>query len=184
MTVGLSLNTSPKDESNLMVASFTQRSYCAKKETTTPDWYVVDAEGQIVGRFASAIAMVLMGKHKPTYTAHVDCGDNVIVTNVEKIRFSGAEVAHDSHPSFTAKFQNKEYQHYTGYPSGRKVQSGAEIYEKKPEFVLREAVRRMLPKNKLGRQMLKKLRLVVGTEHKYQAQQPVEMPEHLLSRVK
>ncbi|MEW4529134.1 50S ribosomal protein L13 [Maioricimonas sp. JC845] len=150
-----------------------------KRETVTPSWYVVDGDGQIVGRFAVKLANVLMGKHKPTYTPHVDCGDYVVVLNADKVRFSGQPLAHESHPYFTQKMLRKEYDHYTGYPSGRKVATAADLLERKPEMILQEAVRRMLPKNKLGRQMLRKLKLYAGTEHPHQAQQPVELPEHL-----
>jgi len=156
------------------------KSYVAKKETVKPDWYIVDGDNQIVGRFATRLATILMGKHKPTYTPHVDCGDFVVVTNVERLRFSGRPLAHDKHPHFTEKMLNKEYQKYTGYPSGRKVETAGSIWERKPEFILQEAVRRMLPKNKLGKHMLKKLKMVVGPDHPYQAQQPLPLPEYLL----
>ena len=151
----------------------------AKREAVEPRWFVVDADGQIVGRLASKLAMVLMGKHKPTYTPHVDCGDYVIVVNAEKIRFSGQPLAHSEHPYFTDKMRKKTYEHYTGYPSGRRIQTAAQLLQKKPEKILYEAVRRMLPKNKLARQMLQKLKLYCGPEHPHQAQCPVELPEHL-----
>lgn len=152
----------------------------AKKEAVQPDWYVLDVDGMIVGRIATQLATVLMGKHKPSYTPHVDCGDYVIVLNCDRIRFTGKELAHDSHPYFTQKMLKKEYQRYTGYPSGQRIQTAAQVLERKPEFILSEAVRRMLPKSKLGRQMLKKLKLYTGTEHGHQAQQPQGFPEHLL----
>ena len=167
-----------------MAVEITQRTSTAKNETFTPEWYHIDGEGMIVGRFASALAMVLMGKHKPTYTAHVNTGDFVVVTNVEKVRFSGPEMAHESHPNFTVKMARKEYQHYTGYPSGRRVVTGAEMLERHPERILQEAVRRMLPKNKLAKQMLQRLKLVVGPTHTHQAQQPAPFPEHMLTRCK
>jgi large subunit ribosomal protein L13 len=155
------------------------KSYMAKKETTQPDWYVVDGSGEIVGRFATRLATILMGKHKPNYTAHVDCGDCVIVVNAELVRFSGAGVAHPTHPQFTVKMLEKTYDRYSGYPSGRTIQTAADIWERHPERILHEAVRRMLPKNKLGRQMLKKLKLYVGPHHPHQSQQPKELPEYL-----
>ena len=167
-----------------MAVELVQRTSVAKNETFVPEWYHVDGEGQIVGRFASAIAMVLMGKHKPSYTAHVNTGDYVIVTNVEKVRFSGPEMAHDEHPRFTTKFARKTYESYSGYPSGRKITTGEVMLERHPEKILEEAVRRMLPKNKLARQMLKRLKLVVGPTHEHQAQQPQPLPEHLLVRCK
>lgn len=151
----------------------------AKKETTQPDWYVVDGSGEIVGRFASKLATVLMGKHKPSYTPHVDCGDCVIVVNCELVRFTGAAVAHRTHPQFTDKMLKKTYETYSGYPGGRKLTTAAEVWERHPERILSEAVRRMLPKNKLGRQMLKKLKLYVGPHHPHQAQQPQELPDYL-----
>jgi len=150
-----------------------------KKETTRPEWYVYDADGQIVGRLASKLAMILMGKHKPTYTPHVDTGDYVVVLNAHLVKFSGRSLAHPEHPYLSEKMLNKEYQTYSGYPSGQKIQNGLELWERHPEKILQEAVRRMLPKNKLADKMLKKLKLVCGTEHEYQAQQPKELPEHL-----
>ncbi len=157
------------------------KTYMEKKETAKPRWFVVDADGAIVGRLATKLATVLMGKHKPTYTPHVDCGDYIVVVNADKVRFSGRPLSHESHPYFTEKMLKKEYQHYTGYPSGRRVETAAELLEKKPEKILQEAVRRMLPKNKLGRQMLKKLKLYPGAHHPHQAQQPEEMPAQYLN---
>ena len=154
-------------------------TYMANKASVRPEWYVVDADGEIVGRFATRLATILMGKHKPTYTPHVDCGDYLVVVNVERVRFSGASVAHESSPYFTQKMLNKEYDTYSGYPGGRKVRTAAQLLDSHPERILREAVRRMLPKNKLGRQMLKKLKLCVGPTHDHQAQQPQELPEYL-----
>ncbi|MEZ6047169.1 MAG: 50S ribosomal protein L13 [Planctomycetaceae bacterium] len=156
------------------------KTFMEKNETVKADWYTLDADGQVVGRLATKLAMVLMGKHKPTYTPHVDTGDYVIVLNAHLVRFSGRELAHDKHPYLTEKMLKKEYDTYSGYPSGRKVQNGLELWQRHPEKILQEAVRRMLPKNKLGVKMLKKLKLVCGTEHNYQAQQPQEMPGHLL----
>jgi len=155
------------------------KTYMAKKETIQPNWYVIDADGQIVGRLASRLATILMGKHKPTYTPHVDCGDCFIVLNVDRVRFSGRPLAHPRHPYFSTKMLAKTYERYTGYPGGRRIIPAQEMWEKHPDLILREAVRRMLPKNKLGRAMLKKLKLYIGTEHPHQAQQPVELPEHL-----
>jgi large subunit ribosomal protein L13 len=155
------------------------RTSVAKKETYQPEWYVVDGDGQVVGRFATRIATVLMGKHKPTYTPHVDTGDYVIVLNAHLVRFSGAAVSHPDHPHYSTKFDRKIYDHYTGYPSGRKVITGGELWKRHPERILYEAVRRMMPKSKLGRHMLDKLKLYNGTEHPHQAQQPQPWPEHL-----
>ena len=162
-----------------MTVKTVEKSYVAKKETTTADWYVVDADSQIVGRLATRIATVLMGKHKPTYTPHVDTGDFVIVLNCEKVRFSGKAEAHDENPNFTRKLATKEYDHYTGYPGGRVVVTGAQMLERHPERILHEAVRRMLPKNKLGRKMLAKLKLYAGSQHPHQAQQPKDFPDYV-----
>ena len=160
------------------------KTWMAKKEQADElrDWYVLDVEGQIVGRIASQIATVLMGKHKATYTPHVDCGGAVVVTNVEKVSFTGNEMAHPDVPYFSTKMARKTYDHYSGYPSGRRVRSAVNVWKTAPDRILREAVRRMLPKNRLGRQMLKKLKLFVGPEHTHQAQQPVDFPAHVLPR--
>lgn len=147
-------------------------------------WYVVDADAQIVGRLATKIATVLMGKHKASYTPHVDTGDYVIVINAERVRFSGGPAKHASHPYPTTKLTNKIYDRYTGYPGGRKTLTAIEVWEREPEKILREAVRRMLPKNKLGRHMLAKLKLYVGTDHPHAAQQPEPIPEYLLPKTK
>ncbi|GAB4141569.1 MAG: 50S ribosomal protein L13 [Planctomycetaceae bacterium] len=155
------------------------KTFMAKKETVEPEWFVIDADNQIVGRLATKLAMVLMGKHKPTYTPHVDCGDYLIVLNADRVRFSGADLSHPEHPYFTTKMLKKTYETYSGYPGGRKVYTAQEVWAKKPEKILYEAVRRMLPKNKLGRAMLKKLKLFTGTEHPHQAQNPKELPAHL-----
>ena len=155
------------------------KTYMAKKETVQPNWYVIDADGAIVGRLASRLATVLMGKHKPIYTPHVDCGDYVIVLNVDRVRFSGRPLAHPQHPYFSTKMLAKTYERYTGYPGGRRIIPAEEMWQKHPDWILREAVRRMLPKNKLGRAMLKKLKLFTGSEHPHQAQQPQDLPEHL-----
>ena len=156
----------------------------AKKETTTPGWFVLDADNKVVGRLANQISTVLMGKHKPIYTPHVDCGDCVIVLNAEKVRFTGAPLAHPSYPYHSSKMAAKIYERYTGYPGGRKTLTGIEVWERSPEKILYEAVRRMLPKNKLARQMIKKLKLYTGENHPHQAQNPQPFPEYLLNKTK
>ncbi|APZ95009.1 50S ribosomal protein L13 [Fuerstiella marisgermanici] len=160
------------------------KSWMAKKEQAEDirEWYVVDGDGEIVGRLASAIATVLMGKHKATYTPHVDCGGCVVVTNVEKVSFTGGEMAHPKVPYYSTKMHHKTYDSYSGFPGGRRVRSAVNVFETAPERILSEAVRRMLPKNKLGRQMLKKLKLFVGPEHTHQAQTPVPFPAHLVPK--
>jgi len=156
------------------------KTYMAKPQDVQPQWYVVDGDGRIVGRFATAIATVLMGKHKPTYTPHVDCGDYVIVVNAHLVRFSGTSLAHREYPYLTEKMVQKTYDRYSGYPGGRTVLNGQQLWERHPERILEEAVRRMLPKSKLGRQMFSKLKLYNAAEHPHQAQQPQEFPEYLL----
>jgi len=135
------------------------KTYMAKPGEVQQHWWLVDAQDKIVGRLASDLAVILMGKHRPTYTAHVDTGDFVVVVNAEKVVFSGK------------KWERKRYTWYTGYP-GQKSETAEERLSKKPEQILREAVRRMLPKNKLGRRMLSKLKVYVGPDHPHQAQQP------------
>lgn len=131
-------------------------------QTIQREWLVIDAEGEKVGRLASRIAAVLRGKHKPTYSPHVDAGDNVIVLNVDKIRFTGN------------KLGDKVYLSYSGYTNGQKSRSAAEMMVKFPGRILEKAVRGMLPKSKLGRKMFTKLFVYTGSEHPHQAQQPKE----------
>ncbi len=135
------------------------KTYMAKPGEVPQKWFVVDASDKIVGRLASEIAVILMGKHRPTYTPHVDTGDFVIVTNAEKVVFTGR------------KWDLKKYTWYTGYP-GLRSETAAQRFKKHPDKILHEAVRRMLPKSKLGRKMLSKLKIFVGSEHTHQAQQP------------
>lgn len=157
------------------------KTWMAKKEEVcNPTWFVVDADGHIVGRLATEIATVLMGKHKPGYTPHVNGGDCVIVTNVERIRFTGGAMEHAEIPYMSTKMSNKKYRRYTGYPGGHRTKSAVEAWQQRPEQILREAVRRMLPKNKLGRHMLTRLRLFVGGQHDHQSQCPQPFPAHLL----
>jgi large subunit ribosomal protein L13 len=127
-------------------------------------WLVVDAQDQVLGRLAVRIATALMGKHKPTYTPHVDCGDFVIVLNADKVKLTGR------------KAEEMVYQRYSGYPGGQKVIPLKRVLQRHPERVLREAVRRMLPKNRLARRMLAKLRLYSEDTHPHQAQHPEPLP--------
>ena len=136
------------------------KSFMAKNNEIEQKWLLVDAEDAILGRMAAKIAPILMGKTKPTYTPHVDVGDYIVVVNAEKVRVTGK------------KAEQKEYDWYTHHPGGRKVASFAEMMHKRPERVVELAVRRMLPKNKLGRKMLKKLKVYRGPDHEHQAQQP------------
>ena len=137
------------------------KTLSAKKTDLEPAWYVADAEGQVLGRFASRVAHILKGKHNPFYTPHVDCGDHVIVVNADKIQVKGNN-----------KLDQKVYTSYSGYPSGLKTVTLGRALETKPEFVLEHAIRGMLPHNKLGRKMMKKVRIYAGSEHPHQAQNP------------
>jgi len=131
-----------------------------KKEEVTRNWYEIDAEGKILGKIATEIAVRLMGKHKPSYTPHVDGGDFVVVVNADKFAVTGK------------KMLNKKYYRHSGYPGGLKVRSLEEMLEKKPTEVIRKAVERMLPKNKLGNQMINRLKIYTGNEHNHVAQKP------------
>lgn len=159
--------------------ALTQKTTMAttKSADESQGWFVVDGDNQIVGRLATKIATVLMGKHKPTYTPHILSGDVVVVVNAERVRFTGQPGRHDTHPYFTAKMDQRTYASYSGYPSGLKVKTASDLLARAPERILQEAVRRMLPKNKLGRQMLKNLKLYIGSDHPHQAQQPAAFPE-------
>ncbi|MBK8517200.1 MAG: 50S ribosomal protein L13 [Saprospiraceae bacterium] len=132
----------------------------ANAATVNQKWYVVDGEGEVVGRLATRIATVLRGKHKPDFTPHVDTGDFVIVINADKVRFTGS------------KLDDKEYQRYSGYPGGQKSRTAKEMLAKRPEMVLELAVKGMLPKTKLGRAMIKKLFLYTAATHPHAAQKP------------
>jgi len=132
----------------------------AKKIEVQKDWFVVDLEDQVLGRAAAKIAHVLRGKHKAIYTPHVDTGDFVIVLNADKVRLTGNKLA------------DKKYYRHTGYPGGIREITAGKLLEKRPEDVIKKAVKGMLPKNKLGRQMFKKLKVYAGNDHPHAAQQP------------
>ena len=136
------------------------KSFMASPSTVERKWYVVDAEGKTLGRLASEVANVLRGKNKPTYTPHIDTGDYVIVVNAEKIQVTGK------------KLDQKIYYHHSEYVGGMKEATMIEMMQKKPEFVITHAVKGMLPKGPLGRQMLKKLHVYAGPEHNHAAQKP------------
>jgi len=142
------------------VDTLSYKTKSARKEDVDRKWFVIDGEGEIVGRLATQIATILRGKHRPDYTPHVDTGDNIIVINADKVRFTGM------------KLKQKEYITFSGYPGGQKKRTAEEQFAKHPERVLEAAVRGMLPKTKLGRAMIKKLFLYVGSEHPHQAQKP------------
>lgn len=137
------------------------KTVSANKETSGKKWILVDAEGQTVGRLASKVARIIRGKHKVNFTPHADCGDNVIVINAEKVSFSGT------------KLVNKEYIRYTGYPGGQRSLTAQEILQKHPQRLIEKAVKGMLPKNTLGRNLFTNLKVYVGSEHKQEAQKPV-----------
>ncbi len=136
------------------------KTYQAKKEDLKPQWYLVNAEGKVLGRLASKLASLLRGKGKPTYTPHLDTGDFVIVINAEKVVLTGK------------KMKDKIYYHHTGYPGGIKSISAEKLMTKKPTELIRIAVKGMLPKNSLGRKMFRKLKVYAGPEHPHEAQRP------------
>lgn len=135
----------------------------ANEATVQRNWYVVDGTNQTVGRMCAKIASVLRGKNKAYYTPHVDCGDYVIVTNCDKVRFTGN------------KLEQKIYINYSGYPGGKKEEAAGDLLKRRPEVVIERAVKGMLPKNKLGRKMYKKLFVYVGSEHPHSAQNPQQL---------
>ncbi len=136
-------------------------TYMAKPNEIERNWYVVDAEGQTLGRLASEVATIIRGKHKPQFTPHVDTGDFVIVINAEKVNLTGK------------KMQNKLYQRHSGHPGGLKTFTAAQMIQNKPDRVIEMAVHGMLPKNRLGETLKLKLKVYAGSEHPHQAQQPV-----------
>lgn len=136
------------------------KTVSANKETVTKEWVLVDAENEILGRLASKVALLLRGKLKTNYTPHVDCGDNVVVINAEKVRLTGN------------KWADKEYITHSGYPGGQKVLTASQFKLRKPGSLVEEAVRGMLPKNKLANQLFRNLHVYVGPEHNQEAQKP------------
>jgi len=142
------------------VDTLSYKTVSANKATVTKDWVHVDADGQTLGRLSSIVAKLLRGKYKPNFTPHVDCGDNVIVTNVEKINLSGK------------KWDSKEYIRHTGYPGGQRSLTATELFNKNPERLVENAVKGMLPKNKLGAAIFRNLKVYVGSEHDQKAQKP------------
>ena len=139
------------------------KTVSANKETVQKEWFVVDAKDEVLGRLASKVAFVLRGKHKPSFTPHVDCGDNVIVINAEKIKLTGN------------KMTQKQYIRHTGYPGGQRTQTPEDLLSKKPAAVVEKAVRGMLPKSRLGSAIFNNLYVVVGETHTHDAQQPKQL---------
>lgn len=136
------------------------KTISANKKTVNKQWLLIDAEGETLGRLASKVAKLLRGKHKTNFTPHVDCGDNVVIINAEKITLSGK------------KWDNKTYIRYTGYPGGQRSLTASEILEKHPERLVEKSVKGMLPKNKLGAELFRNLRVNVGPNHDQEAQKP------------
>ena len=146
------------------------KTYIAKPGEVEQRWWLVDATDKVVGRLASELAMILMGKHRPTYTPHIDTGDFVVVINAEKVKMTGK------------KWDQKQYTWYTGYQGLRSETAGKRL-ARRPELILHEAVRRMMPKNKLAVHMLNKLKIYTGSEHPHEAQQP-ELRELAVKAIK
>lgn len=136
------------------------KTVSANKATVVKEWLVVDADGHNLGRLASEVAKLLRGKHKPSFTPHVDCGDNVIVTNAEKINLTGK------------KWDDKTYIRHTGYPGGQRSLTATEMFKKDPSRLIEKAVKGMLPKNKLGAELFRNLKVSTGTNHAHEAQKP------------
>jgi len=142
------------------VNTLSYKTVSGNKETANKKWLLVDAEGQTVGRLASKVAKLARGKHKTNFTPHADCGDNVIVINAAKISFSGT------------KLENKEYVRYTGYPGGQRSLTAQELLKRNPARVIEKAIKGMLPKNTLGRQLYTNIKVYAGNEHTHEAQKP------------
>jgi large subunit ribosomal protein L13 len=142
------------------VNTLSYRTVSANKATVNKEWVVVDAEGEVLGRLASKVAKLIRGKHKPNFTPHVDCGDNVVVINAEKIKLTGN------------KWNDKTYIRHTGYPGGQRTLSANELMAKSPDKVVEKAVKGMLPKNKLGSALFRNLYVYTGSEHQQEAQKP------------
>jgi large subunit ribosomal protein L13 len=142
------------------VNTLSYRTVSANKATVNKEWLVVDAEGEVLGRLASKVAKLIRGKHKPNFTPHVDCGDNVVIINAEKIKLTGN------------KWNDKTYIRHTGYPGGQRTLSAIELFGKSPNRVVEKAVKGMLPKNKLGSALFRNLYVYTGGEHQQDAQKP------------
>ena len=136
------------------------KTVSANKQTAEKNWVLVDAEGQTLGRLASKVAYILRGKHKPNFTPHVDCGDNVVVINAGSVKLSGS------------KEETKEYVSHTGFPGGQRFSTPKELLQKQPIKIVENAVKGMLPKNRLGRELFRNLHVYEGAEHKQEAQKP------------
>jgi len=145
------------------VNTLSYKTVSANKATVEKEWFIVDAKDEILGRLASVVALVLRGKHKPSFTPHVDCGDNVIVINAEKVKLTGK------------KMTDKLYVRHTGYPGGQRTQTPEDLLSKKPEAVVEKAVKGMLPKSRLGNAIFNNLHVFAGENHTHEAQQPKKL---------
>ena len=139
------------------------KTVSANKETVQKEWFVVDASGEVLGRLASKVAIILRGKHKPSFTPHVDCGDNVIVINADKVKLTGN------------KMTEKQYLRHSGYPGGQRAETPEDLLARKPEAVVEKAVKGMLPKNRLGSAIFRNLHVFAGESHPHEAQQPKKL---------
>jgi large subunit ribosomal protein L13 len=151
------------NEKGKIVDTLSYKTKSANNATVTKEWFVVDATDQVLGRLASKVAKILRGKHKPDFTPHVDCGDNIIIINAEKIRLTGK------------KMTDKTYVRHTGYPGGQRTTTPEELLKKHPERVVEKAVKGMLPHNRLGRKIFKNMYVYVGAEHDQKAQKPKKL---------
>ena len=145
------------------VNTLSYKTVSANKATVEKEWYIIDAKDVVLGRLASVVAMVLRGKHKPSFTPHVDCGDNVIVINADKVKLTGS------------KMTDKQYVRHSGYPGGQRFQTPEDLLSKKPEAVVEKAIKGMLPKSRLGNAIFKNLFVYAADTHPHEAQQPKEL---------
>jgi large subunit ribosomal protein L13 len=145
------------------VNTLSYKTVSANKASVEKEWYIVDATDEVLGRLASVVAMVLRGKHKPSFTPHVDCGDNVIVINAEKVKLTGK------------KMSDKKYFSHTGYPGGQRIRTPEDLLGKKPESVVEKAIKGMLPKSRLGSAIFNNLYVYAGENHPHEAQQPKKL---------
>jgi large subunit ribosomal protein L13 len=145
------------------VDTLSYKTKSAKKESVKKEWVIIDANDEVLGRLASKVAVILRGKNKPSFTPHVDCGDNVIIINAEKVKLTGN------------KRTDKQYFRHTGYPGGQQIDTPEMLFARKPAAVVEKAIRGMLPKSRLGRELFRNLHVYVGSEHPHEAQQPKEI---------
>ena len=150
-------------QNGIKVNTLSYKTVSANKGTVTKEWFVVDAKDEVLGRLASKVALILRGKHKPSFTPHVDCGDNVIVINAEQVKLTGN------------KMTDKQYVRHSGYPGGQRTTSPEELLSKKPEAVVEKAIKGMLPKNRLGSAIFNNLHVYTGDAHPHEAQQPKKL---------